>query len=375
LTGVVIFGTRPEAIKLAPVIAGLRRALGAEAVRAICTGQHGALMDQTLDALALVPDENFDLMLRDQTPSTILRRSLDALETHFHDWRPDWILVQGDTASTLAGAFFGHLVERPVFHLEAGLRTYDRSAPWPEEGFRQVVGRIATLHLAPSPRARNHLLAEGVADSDIVVVGNPGLDSQDRVMAATTAPGGDVIPAGPFFLVTLHRRESLGPRLDATCARLAALLDRYPGHTILWPVHPNPAVMRAANRSFGRGHISVRLCAPLSYPHFLHAQAAARIVISDSGGVQEEAPSMGTPVAIVRDKTERQDVIELGLGRLVGADAHAMDEAVDALLAAPPHPDAIAAWRALQGDGHATEAAVAAIATRLDATQAARRPA
>ena len=375
MTGVVIFGTRPEAIKLAPVIAGLRRALGAQAVRAICTGQHGALMGQTLASLNLVPDENFDLMLRDQTPSTILRRSLDALEAHFHDRRPDWILVQGDTASTLAGAFFGHLAERPVFHLEAGLRTYDRSAPWPEEGFRQVVGRIAALHLAPTPRARNHLLAEGVADSDIVVVGNPGLDSQDRMMATTVAPGRDVIPEGPFFLVTLHRRESLATRLEATCARLAALLERYPGHTILWPVHPNPAVMRAANLSFGSGHEAVRLCAPLSYPHFLHAQAAARLVISDSGGVQEEAPSMGTPVAIVRDKTERQDVIELGLGRLVGADAHTMDEAVEALLAAPPHPDAVAAWRALQGGGHATAAAVAAIATRLAATQAARRPA
>lgn len=375
MTGVVVFGTRPEAIKLAPVISGLRRAFGPQALRVVCTGQHCALMEQTLAAVDLVIDVNFDLMLQDQTPSTVLQRSLDALEAHFRDERPDWILVQGDTASTLAGAFFGYAIERPVFHLEAGLRTYDRSAPWPEEGFRQIIGRLAALHLAPTPRARNHLLAEGVADSDIVVVGNPGLDSQDRMMVTTVAPGRDVIPEGPFFLVTLHRRESLGPRLDATCARLAALIERYPGHTILWPVHPNPAVMRAANLGFGSGHEAVRLCAPLSYPHFLHAQDAARLVISDSGGVQEEAPSMGTPVAIVRDKTERQDVIELGLGRLVGADAHTMDEAVDALLAAPPHPDAVAAWRELQGGGNATAAAVAGIATRLAATQAARRPA
>ncbi|MGE0254613.1 MAG: non-hydrolyzing UDP-N-acetylglucosamine 2-epimerase [Alphaproteobacteria bacterium] len=368
MSGVVIFGTRPEAIKLAPVIEGLRQRLGPQSLRVLCTGQHGALMAQTLASLGLAPDENFDLMLRDQTPSAVLRRSLEALQTHFQDERPDWVLVQGDTASTLAGALFGHLVERPVFHLEAGLRTYDRSAPWPEEGFRQVIGRLASLHLAPTPRARNHLLAEGVADADIVVVGNPGLDSQDRVMA-TTPPQSGVVPDGPFFLVTLHRRESLGQQLDATCRRLADLLGRYPGHAILWPVHPNPAVMRAANHSFTDGAAAVRLCAPLSYPDFLHAQAAARIVISDSGGVQEEAPSMGTPVAIVRDKTERQDVIELGLGRLVGADARDIDDAVDALLAAPLHPDAVATWRALQGDGNATAATVAAIAARLRRTR------
>lgn len=364
MAGLVVFGTRPDAIKLAPVVAGLNARLGEARPIVVCSGQHRTLIAQTLHSLGLRYDVNFDLMIYDQKPDEVLRRIVASLGQFVDDEGPEWILVQGDTVTALAGALVGHLAHVPVIHLEAGLRTYDLQAPWPEEGIRQSIARLATLHLAPNPRAREHLLSEHIAGERIVVVGNTGLDMQNQITAATgndgSATGGD-----PYFLVTLHRRENQGSRLEAVCRRLSALLERFPDHRIKWPRHPNPHVVRVVESRFAENCPRADVVEPLEYPGFIAATATARLAITDSGGVQEEAPSFGVPVAVIRDKTERPEVVELGLAEVAGGDARDLDAVVDHLLERPVDPDAVAQWREIQGDGHAAEAAIEAILARF----------
>ncbi len=364
MAGLVVFGTRPEAIKLAPVVAGLNARLAKARPLVVCSGQHRSLIAQTLRSLGLRYDFNFDLMIYDQKPDQVLRRVVASLGQFVDEEKPDWILVQGDTITALAGALVGHLAQVPVIHLEAGLRTYDLQAPWPEEGIRQSIARLATLHLAPNPRAREHLLSEHIADERIVVVGNTGLDMQDRITAAAGSDG-SANGADPYFLVTLHRREIHGPRLEVVCRRLSALLERFPDHLIKWPRHPSPHVAGKVESYFAENSARVNIVEPLDYPDFIAATAAARLAISDSGGVQEEAPSFGVPVAVIRDKTERPEVVELGLTEVAGGDARDLDAVVDRLLGQPVDRDAVAQWRGIQGDGHAAEAATEAILARF----------
>ncbi|MBT4906361.1 MAG: UDP-N-acetylglucosamine 2-epimerase (non-hydrolyzing), partial [Rhodospirillaceae bacterium] len=302
MSGLVIFGTRPEAIKLAPMVASIRDARSAEDVGVVCTGQHAEIMTQTLNSLDLDVDENLNLMQRDQTPMEVVERIIVSLTERYASERPDWVLVQGDTATAFAGALFGYLGESTVIHLEAGLRTHDIHEPWPEEGFRQEIARLAGLHLAPFPCARENLLAEGIGAESIQVVGNTGLDGQQAMLAQLDGDDAAWLPDGDFVLVTMHRRENIGPRLEATCRQLVTILDNYPDLRILWPVHPNPKVRSTAFQFFGDRKDRVMLSEPLDYPKFLHAQRAAKFVVSDSGGVQEEAASLGTRVAIVREK-------------------------------------------------------------------------
>ena len=349
---------------MAPVVAGLNVRLGEARPIVICSGQHRSLIAQTLYSLGLRYDFNFDLMIYDQKPDQVLRRVVASLGQFVDDEKPEWILIQGDTITALAGALVGHLAHVPVIHLEAGLRTYDLQAPWPEEGIRQSIARLATLHLAPNLRAREHLLSEHIADERIVVVSNTGLDMQDQITAATgsdgSANGGD-----PYFLVTLHRRQNHGPRLEAVCRRLSALLERFPDHLIKWPRHQNPHVAGIVGSYFAENCPRVNILEPLEYPDFIAATAAAKFAITDSGGVQEEAPSFGVPVAVIRDKTERPEVVELGLADVVGGDARDLDAAVDHLLGRPVELDAVAQWRKIQGDGHAAEAVLEAIFARF----------
>ena len=373
MSGLVIFGTRPEAIKLAPMVAGIRSVQSADKVGVVCTGQHAEIMTQTLNALDLVVDVNLNLMQRDQTPMEVVERIIVRLTERYAGERPDWVLVQGDTATAFAGALFGYLGESTVVHLEAGLRTHDIHEPWPEEGFRQEIARLAGLHLAPYPSARENLLAEGIDASTIQVVGNTGLDSQDSMLAQVADEDTAWLPHGDFILVTLHRRENLGARLAATCRHLIAILDAYPDLQILWPVHPNPKVRSTAFQFFGDRKERVVLREPLDYPKFLHAQRAAKIVVSDSGGVQEEAASLGTRVAIVREKTERPDAVDLGLTRIVGADAAGLVDAVHDFMATPVDPESVAKWRKLQGDGNAGAAAAVALRKQIENDQALRQ--
>ncbi|MBT5944969.1 MAG: UDP-N-acetylglucosamine 2-epimerase (non-hydrolyzing) [Rhodospirillaceae bacterium] len=373
MSGLVIFGTRPEAIKLAPMVASIRDARSAEDVGVVCTGQHAEIMTQTLNSLDLDVDENLNLMQRDQTPMEVVERIIVSLTERYASERPDWVLVQGDTATAFAGALFGYLGESTVIHLEAGLRTHDIHEPWPEEGFRQEIARLAGLHLAPFPCARENLLAEGIGAESIQVVGNTGLDGQQAMLAQLDGDDAAWLPDGDFVLVTMHRRENIGPRLEATCRQLVTILDNYPDLRILWPVHPNPKVRSTAFQFFGDRKDRVMLSEPLDYPKFLHAQRAAKFVVSDSGGVQEEAASLGTRVAIVREKTERPDAVDLGLTRIVSADASGLVDAVNDFMATPVDPASVAEWRALQGDGNAGEAAAAALLKKIENDQAVRQ--
>ncbi|HCP00629.1 MAG: UDP-N-acetylglucosamine 2-epimerase (non-hydrolyzing) [Alphaproteobacteria bacterium] len=373
MSGLVIFGTRPEAIKLAPVVARIGAHLGFKNFEVVCTGQHAEIMTQTLSALELKVDVNLNLMKRDQTPMEVVERIIANLTAKYSHDRPDWVLVQGDTATAFAGAVFGYLGESMVVHLEAGLRTHDIHEPWPEEGFRQEIARLADLHLAPYPCAQENLIAEGIEPDKILVIGNTGLDGQDQMLAHGADADTPWLPDGKFTLVTLHRRENIGARLEATCRRLIAVLERQPDLNILWPVHPNPKVRGTVFEFFGDLKDRVRLIEPLDYPKFLCAQEAAAFVVSDSGGVQEEAASMGTRVAIVRKKTERPDAVALGLTRIVGADAAGLIEATDEFISVPVDPTAVAAWRELQGDGKASIAAAAAIVDEVESNHTARR--
>ena len=373
MSGLVIFGTRPEAIKLAPVVANLRVRSGGGDIGVVCTGQHAEIMIQTLNALDLDVDANLNLMKREQTPMQVVERIIANLTERYASARPDWVLVQGDTATAFAGAVFGYLGESTVVHLEAGLRTHDIHEPWPEEGFRQEIARLASLHLAPYPCARDNLIAEGIDAERIQVIGNTGLASQDAMLSRADSDDESWLPDGAFLLVTLHRRENIGARLEATCRRLIEVLDRYPDLKILWPVHPNPKVRGTVFQFFGDRRDRVTLVEPLDYPKFLRAQQAAHLVISDSGGVQEEAASLGARVAIVREKTERPDAVALDLTRIVGADASGLLETVEAFDASPVDPESVAAWRALQGDGQAGVRAAAVIAARIADDQAVRQ--
>lgn len=373
MSGLVIFGTRPEAIKLAPVVERMRAAQPAHEIGVVCTGQHVEIMTQTLSALDLAVDANLNLMQRDQTPMEVVERIIVNLTERYAEARPDWVLVQGDTATAFAGALFGYLGESSVAHLEAGLRTHDIHEPWPEEGFRQEIARLASLHLAPYPCARENLLQEGIDPARIQVIGNTGLDGQDRMLARMAGDDEAWLPDGAFVLVTLHRRENLGARLEATCRQLIAVMDAYPELRILWPVHPNPKVRSVAFQHFGERTDRVVLSEPLDYPAFLQAQRAAAFVVSDSGGVQEEAASLGTRVAIVREKTERPDAVALGLTRIVGADASGLVAAVHDFMSTPVDPESVARWRALQGDGRAGAVAAAALARQIAADQAVRQ--
>lgn len=366
MSGLVIFGTRPEAIKLAPVIAGLRTAGSAVNFEVVCTGQHAEIMTQTLKAFDIEIDENLYLMQPNQTPIEVVRRTIEGLSMRFDELSLDWVLVQGDTATAFAGAEFGYLSGAAVMHLEAGLRTHDINEPWPEEGFRQEIARLATLHLAPYPSARRNLIDEGINAENIHVIGNSGLDSQQLMLRRADESDNNWLPDDDFILVTLHRRENLGERLEKTCQQLVSLLSEYPGLRIFWPIHPNPKVRRVAYQFFGALTDRVTLCEPLDYPKFLSAQKAAVFVVSDSGGVQEEAASMGTRVAIVREKTERPDAVELGLTRIVGADAALLSETVADFLANPVEPQIVEKWCSLQGNGEAGSKAAAVIVEHIE---------
>ena len=226
------------------------------------------------------------------------------------------------------------------------------------------------MHLAPYPSARENLLLEGIDADCIQIIGNTGLDGQDATLAQLDGKDVTWLPEGDFFLVTLHRRENIGPRLEAACRQLLLILDENPNLRILWPVHPNPKVRSTAFQYFGDQTDRVMLCEPLDYPKFLHAQRSAEFIVSDSGGVQEEAASLGTRVAIVREKTERPDAVDLGLTRIVGADAAGLVGAVNDYLATPVDPVSVAKWRALQGDGNAGAAAATALLKKIEADQA-----
>ena len=323
----VIFGTRPEAIKLSPVILYLRRCADLD-VRTCATAQHRELLDQVLTVFRIKPDHDLDLMLPGQTLAQACSRILAALESVLQQEEPDLVLVQGDTTTTLCGALAAFYRRIPVGHVEAGLRTGDLAQPFPEEMNRVVATRLSTLHFAATEWAAENLRREGVFADRIHVTGNSGIDAVLYVKAALES--GDLTSRAPaewpagrkLILVTAHRRESFGAGFERICQALAALASRSDVHIVL-PVHPNPNVREPVARLLG-GHANVTLIDPLEYVPFVDLMRRAYILITDSGGIQEEGPSLGKPVLVMREKTERPEAVEAGTVKLVGTDPEAI---------------------------------------------------
>jgi UDP-N-acetylglucosamine 2-epimerase (non-hydrolysing) len=322
-----VFGTRPEAIKLCPLIRELR-ARQDFAVWICVTAQHRAMLDQVLDAFQVTPDYDLNIMRPNQTLSSLTARILEGLEPVLASTAPDMVIVQGDTTTTLAAALAAFYHRIPSAHVEAGLRTGDPAHPFPEEMNRVLTGRLAELHFAPTPQAAAHLMAEGVPAARIHITGNTGIDAVLYVRDAL-ASGTLVAPGRPclgysddtgrhLIVVTSHRRENFGPGFERAMRALARIADR-PDVQLVYPVHRNPHVLGPAHELLGR-HPHIHLVEPLAYVPFVDLLRRAYFLITDSGGIQEEAPSLGKPVLVMREKTERPEAVEAGTVKLVGTD-------------------------------------------------------
>lgn len=367
----LVFGTRPEVIKLWPVDSALRT--HADWHITLCnTGQHRELVPPMLATFGMTPEVDLGVMNPGQSLSTLLARLLDGLDAVLDALRFDWVVVQGDTTTALAAALAAHHRRVPVAHVEAGLRTHDLHAPFPEEGNRQLIARISSLHLAPTARARDELLREGVAADAIEVTGNTVIDAAremaDRLPVDGAPPIGGPIEmlrftgTRPLVLVTGHRRESFGGGLATVCEGLAELARAYPGADFVYPVHLNPSV-QAAVRQHLVGLANVHLLEPVDYPTAVWLLRRCLFVITDSGGLQEEAPEFGKPVLVTRASTERSEGIAAGCAELVGYDRARMVASAQRLL-----DDPVAAARKIAnpyGDGRAGLRTAAALRQRL----------
>lgn len=355
-----VFGTRPEAIKLCPVVLYLREHAAATITTRVCvTAQHRHLLDQVLDAFQITPDHDLDLMLPGQTLFQSTSRILAALEAVLTAEQPDLVVVQGDTTSTFCGALaaFYHCV--PVAHVEAGLRTWDLDQPFPEEMNRVLTSRLTRLHFPPTTQSADNLRNEGVPDSHIWITGNTGIDAllyvRDRLLSGQMqGVDWDWLHTGrKLILVTGHRRESFGDGFVRICSALRRLADR-PDVELVYPLHPNPKV-REPVRSLLGDRPNVHLIDPLDYVPFVDLMRRCHIILTDSGGVQEEAPLLGVPVLVMREKTERPEAVQAGTTRLVGTDEEAIVREAAILLEDADEYDRRSRIHHWYGDGRASE--------------------
>jgi UDP-N-acetylglucosamine 2-epimerase (non-hydrolysing) len=364
-----IFGTRPEAIKLCPVIRRLRLSAEGLQPRVCVTAQHRSMLDQVLACFDVSPDHDLNLMTPDQTLAQITGRVLTAVDPILVAERPALAVVQGDTTTTMAAALAAFYRGIPVAHVEAGLRTGDLGRPFPEELNRVVTGRLANLHFAPTERARCNLLAEGTPADRIFVTGNSGIDALLHVVDALeqgrleTSEWPWIDPARKLVLVTAHRRENFGGGIERICAAIAELARR-DDTQVVYPVHRNPRVLGPVTEQLGRLP-NVVLLPPLDYRAFVDVMRRSYLVITDSGGVQEEAPSLGKPVLVMRQSTERPEAVEAGTVQLVGDDPVRIVEAAARLLTDDAAYRRMAMVHNPYGDGHAAERIVDRIAERL----------
>ncbi len=336
-----IVGTRPEAIKMAPVLEALHQRRERIQTRLALTGQHDELVDEALRTFGLRPHWDLGIMREGQSLTDVGRECLLGIGRILEDWRPALVLVQGDTASVFFGTLAAYFQKIPSAHVEAGLRTGDLHRPFPEEGFRRLSAVLADLHFAPTEGARESLRREGIPDDRIHVTGNTVVDALLSVADRETAPESPLLQrlirpgAPPFALLTAHRRESFGRPLERIFEAVLELADRDESLEIVYPVHPNPEVHGPATRILG-DHPRVHLLEPLDYPSLVAAMRAATLILTDSGGIQEEAPTFGTPVLVLREVTERPEGIEAGVARLVGTDPERIVEEARAILRESP---------------------------------------
>lgn len=353
-----ILGTRPEAVKLAPVV---RRLDSLEQVESlVCvTAQHREMLDQVLDLFEIQPDYDLDLMRADQPLSELSAAVLHGLDPVLAELKPDWMLVQGDTTTVMAASLLAYYHRLRLGHVEAGLRSGDKWQPFPEEINRRVTSVLADLHFAPTEAARDNLLREGVPAEQVHVTGNPVIDALEMMLERPFSfPdwGLQEPPAGrELILVTAHRRESFGPPLEAIFGALRELAESYRDRVqLIYPVHLNPNVQEPARRLLGDLD-NVRLIEPLPYLPFLHLMKRSRLILTDSGGLQEEAPAFGVPVLVMREKTERPEALQAGTARLVGTDPERIVGEAKRLLEDQDEYNKMASAENPFGDGRAAE--------------------
>lgn len=361
----IVFGTRPEAIKLAPVVSGLSR-MSAEISTKVCvTGQQRELLLPVLEQCRIQPHWDLGVMVPDQSPLEVTTAVLGALKPILDAEHPDLVLVQGDTTTAFAAALSAFYSRIPIGHVEAGLRSGDKDRPYPEEANRVLVDALADLHFAPTEEARRNLLHQGIDGRRIWVTGNTVVDALHGMMErgrlrGIALPRQVVLEGRRLLLVTAHRRESFGAPLRNICRALRKIVDRHPDVAIVFPVHLNPHVFRPVHRFLG-GVDRVHLIEPLAYLPFVKLMSRTHLLLTDSGGIQEEAPSLGVPVLVMREKTERPEAIEAGMATLVGTEEEGIyreaarllsDEAAYRSMTRKPNP---------YGDGRAAERIVRAI--------------
>jgi len=373
MTVLVILGTRPEAIKLAPVVQELRRRQGIRVV-VVATGQHQVLARQALGVFGLKPDVALEAARAGSSLAASGASILSAVDGVLGTHQADVVVVQGDTTSALMGGLAAFHRGVPVAHVEAGLRTGSMTSPFPEEMNRRLLSHLASIHFAPTIRAAEALVAEGVSVETVCVTGNTVVDALREIRLSAEYRKGKLPitlkPQERLLLVTVHRRENFGAPLDGICTAVATIAERHGDVQIVIPVHPNPVVRRTINARLG-STAGVSLVEPLDYPSFISLLEASWLVLTDSGGVQEEAPVLGVPVVVLRSNTERQEALDEGVAWLVGTDPEGIVRAVTGLLADPSAYAEAAHEVSPFGDGHAAARVVDALVRRFAARGAA----
>lgn len=335
-----VFGTRPEAIKMAPLALALAADERFDAKLCV-TGQHREMLDQVLDLFELKPDYDLNIMKPGQDLSDVTTAILQGMKAVLRECRPDIVLVHGDTATTFATTLAAYYHQIPVAHVEAGLRTGDLYSPWPEEANRKLTGALASVHFAPTETSRQNLLSEGVDPRAIHVTGNTVIDALLEVVAKLETTESlqlqfreqfaFLLEGKRIILVTGHRRESFGDGFERICQALAETAKKFPDVEIVYPVHLNPNVREPVNRLLA-GIYNIHLIEPLDYLPFVYLMNRAYLILTDSGGIQEEAPSLGKPVLVMRDTTERPEAVEAGTVKLVGTDVESISSNLHILL-------------------------------------------
>jgi UDP-N-acetylglucosamine 2-epimerase len=367
----VLAGTRPEAIKLAPVVRELRATPGF-AVEFVSTGQHREMLAQALVDFGMTPDVDLAVMTPGQTLAGLSARLFERIDGLLVDRKPEAVLVQGDTTTAMVGSLCAFYRGTFLGHVEAGLRSHDRRSPFPEEINRRVAGLVADLHFAPTPGARDNLIAEGAPPETVLVTGNTVVDALlwMRELVAGDPPPlpqavEDILKRRlPLVLITGHRRESFGQGFADICKAVAELAERHEDMVFVYPVHLNPQVKEPVTRLLG-GRDNVHLLEPLSYKPFVRLLDACRVVLTDSGGIQEEAPSLGKPVVVMRKVTERTEGVAAGTAVLVGTDPGAIYSEVHRLLTDPEYHSGIAKRSNPYGDGRAAAKITRTLLTAL----------
>lgn len=364
----IVFGTRPEAIKMAPLVKAFKTREDTFDTKVCVTGQHRSMLDQVLSFFNITPDFDLDIMKPGQDLSDLTANVVLGMRTVFNEWKPDYVLVHGDTTTSVAVALAAYYARVKVAHVEAGLRTYDKHNPFPEEMNRQITGRLADLHLAPTESARENLLREGANADTVAVTGNTVIDALFESVELVNDPAFkqeeiDMLKttidlSKKILLVTGHRRENFGSGFISICEALKQLAEERPELEIVYPVHLNPNVQGPVFDLLS-GMPNIKLIAPLSYPAFVWMMDKASLILTDSGGVQEEAPSLGKPVLVMREVTERPEAVDAGTVILVGTDKEKIVAEVSSLLddtaryeqmstAHNPYGDGLAAGRVVQ---------------------------